>query len=261
MTDIPSCAHCRGLEHKVEARARRRRLRHQTVLHAELVARVQAALRRAGPASDTVEHLTDGPLVVDLRSKIVHLDGEPVALSPTEWNLLVTFLRHRGQVLSPEQLLEQAWADPTGVGPNVKFAVRLRRRMGGRPRTSPIGRPALATSTEAPPGAPVTDRTRPASTCEPDAITAAGGRQSVARCPWLCLRDPDEKARSGRLTRSIARGVAGGPSVERHHGQPSSRRDRPLVRSVGWDPGRDLRRSSSPMSSKSSKSPVPQSWL
>lgn len=102
---------------------------------------MHAALRRAGPATDAVELLSDGALIVDLRSKAVHLDGEAVALSPTEWNLLVTFLRHRGQVLSPEQLLEHAWSDPTGVGPErVKFAVlRLRRRMGWQaPETSPI---------------------------------------------------------------------------------------------------------------------------
>jgi DNA-binding response OmpR family regulator len=109
--------------------------------NAELVARVQAALRRAGPGTDMVEHLTDGPVTVDLRAKMVALDGKPVALSPTEWNLLVTFIRHPGQVLSPEQLLEHAWADPVGVGPErVKFAVlRLRRRMGWQaPETSPI---------------------------------------------------------------------------------------------------------------------------
>jgi DNA-binding response OmpR family regulator len=108
--------------------------------NAELVARVQAALRRAsGPA--VLEVLADGLLEIDLRAKSIHLDGEEIQVSPTEWHLLVTFLRHPGQVLSAAQLLEHAWADPTGIGPErVKFAVlRLRRRLGWQdPQTSPI---------------------------------------------------------------------------------------------------------------------------
>ncbi len=110
--------------------------------NAELVARVQALLRRVGSnRADLVEVLTDGDLVVDPRGRTVHLGGEPVRLSPIEWNLLVTLLRHAGQVLSPDQLLEHAWADPTGIGSErVKFAVlRLRRRLGWQdPATSPI---------------------------------------------------------------------------------------------------------------------------
>ena len=110
--------------------------------NAELVARVQALLRRArshGDAYDAV--LSDGDLVVDLRSKSVHKGDAEVALTPTDWNLLVTFLRHRGSTLTPQQLLEQAWSDPTGVAPDrVKFAVlRLRRRLGWQdPASSPI---------------------------------------------------------------------------------------------------------------------------
>lgn len=109
--------------------------------NAELVARVLALLRRAGAGNDVVDRIADGDLVIDLEAKTAHLGGQPVVLSPTEWNLLVTFLRHPGQVLSHEQLLEQAWADPLGVGPErVKFAVlRLRKRLGWQdPHTSPI---------------------------------------------------------------------------------------------------------------------------
>jgi DNA-binding response OmpR family regulator len=111
--------------------------------NAELLARVIALLRRSttGGGADVVERIADGDLVVDLRAKTVHLADEPVDLSPTEWQLLVTFLRHPGQVLSREQLLEHAWSDPLGVGPErVKFAVlRLRKRLGWQdPDTSPI---------------------------------------------------------------------------------------------------------------------------
>jgi DNA-binding response OmpR family regulator len=58
--------------------------------------------------------------------------GQPVALTPTEFRLLTALVRHGGQVLSAEQLLEQAWNDPMKIGPDrVKFSVmRLRRKLG-----------------------------------------------------------------------------------------------------------------------------------
>jgi DNA-binding response OmpR family regulator len=109
--------------------------------NAELVARLRAALRRAGPDSGKPHLLTDGPLTIDLWAKVARLSGTQVYLSPIDWNLLVTFVRHKGQVLSLEQLLEHAWSDPYGVGTErVKFAtLRLRKRMGWQdPATSPI---------------------------------------------------------------------------------------------------------------------------
>ena len=65
----------------------------------------------------------------------------PITLSPIDWELLVTFVAHPGQVFSPAQLLAQGWADPMGIGPGrVKFAFyRLRHRMGWEdPATPPI---------------------------------------------------------------------------------------------------------------------------
>ncbi len=58
--------------------------------------------------------------------------GEPVRLTRIEFNLLSLFTLHEGQVLSPDQLIAQAWADPSGLAPGkVKFAVlRLRKTMG-----------------------------------------------------------------------------------------------------------------------------------
>jgi len=62
----------------------------------------------------------------------VFVDGEPVELTPTEFRLLTALVRHRGQVLSPVKLLELAWSDPLGIGPDrVKYTVmRLRRKLG-----------------------------------------------------------------------------------------------------------------------------------
>ena len=110
--------------------------------NAEVVARVKALLRRSSPASGAATNLlTSNGLEVDLLAHTARKDGHALALSPIEWNLLVAFLRHPDQVLSTHQLLELAWADPVGVGPErVKFAVlRLRRRLGWQdPASSPI---------------------------------------------------------------------------------------------------------------------------
>ena len=74
----------------------------------------------------------DGSLLVRLDSREVSVDGAPIALTPTEYRLLVALIKHPGQTLAPEQLLELAWNDPLGIGPErVKFGVmRLRRKLG-----------------------------------------------------------------------------------------------------------------------------------
>ncbi|MEJ2211013.1 MAG: response regulator transcription factor [Anaerolineae bacterium] len=77
----------------------------------ELVARVKAALRRlrdsVGPVEGTV--LAFRHLRIDTSSRRVWLDGEPVDLTVTEFDLLKTLAENRGRVLSREQLLEQVW--------------------------------------------------------------------------------------------------------------------------------------------------------
>jgi len=102
--------------------------------NAELLARVRGLLRRgrAGQDPDAAQVYDDGLLSVGLSGGEVTVGGRPVSLTPTEFRLLAVLVRHRGQVLSPEQLLDQAWQDPAGIGPDrVKFTVmRLRRKLG-----------------------------------------------------------------------------------------------------------------------------------
>ncbi len=101
--------------------------------NAELVARVQALLRRNHLASQPLpEVYDDGIVQVNFGTHEVIVDGEPVGLTPTEYRLLAALVKHRGQVLSPVKLLELAWSDPFGVGPDrVKYSVmRLRRKLG-----------------------------------------------------------------------------------------------------------------------------------
>ena len=101
----------------------------------ELGARVQALLRRGRAASTGAPQpavYRDGNLEVDWPAREVRVDGEVVGLTKLEFQLLQTFVRHPGQALSTQQLLEQVWNDPFGIGPErVKFTVlRLRRKLG-----------------------------------------------------------------------------------------------------------------------------------
>ncbi len=101
--------------------------------NAEFVARVQALLRRHQVASQPLpEVYDDGSVHVNFGTHEVTVNGAPVGLTPTEYRLLAALIRHRGQVLSPVKLLELAWSDPFGVGPDrVKYGImRLRRKLG-----------------------------------------------------------------------------------------------------------------------------------
>jgi len=102
---------------------------------AEFVARVQALLRRPHAAAAAPDVFSDGRVRVDFVTHTVLVAGAPVELTPTEFRLLAALLRHRGQVLSPVKLLELAWSDPFGIGPErVKYSVmRLRRKLGAEP--------------------------------------------------------------------------------------------------------------------------------
>ena len=97
----------------------------------ELIARVRALLRRAH-STEPVDVYVDELLVVDPASHRVAVEGREVELTAIEFRLLHGLIRSAPQVLSPVQLLEMAWSDPTGTGPDrVKYVVhRLRRKMG-----------------------------------------------------------------------------------------------------------------------------------
>jgi DNA-binding response OmpR family regulator len=101
----------------------------------ELAVRIQTLLRRSQTSTTSAAEATtycDGNLEVDWPAREVRVDGEVVGLTKLEFQLLQTFVRHPGQALSTQQLLEQVWNDPFGIGPErVKFTVlRLRRKLG-----------------------------------------------------------------------------------------------------------------------------------
>ena len=74
----------------------------------ELMARIRVVLRRT-VSSATEPVFKTGGLVVDLGRRLVAVDGREVSLTPTEYDLLVAFVRHAGKVLTHRQVLSQVW--------------------------------------------------------------------------------------------------------------------------------------------------------
>ncbi len=110
---------------------------------AELVARVEAVMRRAargagGPGEgDDVEPIVHGPLRIDQAARIVTLDGEELALTQREYELLRFLAARPGRVFSRDQLMEQVWGydfytDTSTVTVHVR---RLRAKLEPDPAT------------------------------------------------------------------------------------------------------------------------------
>ena len=99
----------------------------------ELLARLRAALRRATPSPPATLRL--GPLEIDEAGHAVRRAGHEVALSHTEFRLLVTLVRRPGQVFTREVLLDQVWGyDYLGDSRLVDVAIqRLRARIEDEP--------------------------------------------------------------------------------------------------------------------------------
>jgi two-component system response regulator MtrA len=103
---------------------------------AELVARVRAALRRVGrQPEDETGRLRLGALDIDIAGRTVTRDGRDIALTRTEFDLLVDLARHAGQVLARDTLLDRIWGyDYLGDSRLVDVAVgRLRAKIEADP--------------------------------------------------------------------------------------------------------------------------------
>src|SRR4051794_17056360 len=74
----------------------------------ELVARLQAALRRVGEGSEEPAITAEG-LEIDVAAHTVRRDGQEVHLTPTEFELLVALARHRGRLMTHRALLTEVW--------------------------------------------------------------------------------------------------------------------------------------------------------
>jgi two-component system OmpR family response regulator len=85
---------------------------------AELLARLQALLRRAGGASEPTR-LSVGDLTLDLLSRRVERGGKALDLRPREFALLEYLMRHPGRVLSKTMILSHVWGYSFDPGTNV----------------------------------------------------------------------------------------------------------------------------------------------
>lgn len=105
----------------------------------ELKARVRATLRRAKqPAFDKIRsEYRDQRMVIDLVDRRVLIEGKPIKLSSTEFKLLSVMLRHAGQVLTPQQLLELVWGWEYGdaVAYVRVYVSHLRRKIEPNPKS------------------------------------------------------------------------------------------------------------------------------
>jgi two-component system response regulator MprA len=99
----------------------------------ELSARLRALARRVEPGARRPDPvLAAGPIALDERSRRVTVKGKAVELSPREFSLLECFLRHPGQSLTRDQLLDQAWPFSVAVTPNAvdAYVHYLRTKLG-----------------------------------------------------------------------------------------------------------------------------------
>jgi len=134
--------------------------------HLELLARVKAVLRRLdmpAPAA-RAPSFRSGPMEMDFARQELRLDGEQVALTPTEYKLLYHLVRNAGYVLTHGTLLAKVWGreyvdevdylrvyirrlrDKLGDDPDHPRYIRTERGLGyrfvGRPEKAPAEGPA-----------------------------------------------------------------------------------------------------------------------
>jgi DNA-binding response OmpR family regulator len=99
----------------------------------ELSARLRALARRTESGPRRPDPIIEvGPIRLDEKTRRVTVEGRTVDLSPREFSLLECFLRHPGQSLTRDQLLDQAWPFSVAVTPNAVDAYihYLRTKLG-----------------------------------------------------------------------------------------------------------------------------------
>lgn len=140
----------------------------------EVVARVTGVLRRARGAASGSALLRHGRLSVDVPSHTVHVDGQEVALTATEFALLVHLMRRPGVVFTREQLLSEVWGYVATTGGRTVdvHVAQVRAKLGP---ASPIRTVrSVGYAAERPPHTPRTP-SRPGGTSEaPDATGGTG---------------------------------------------------------------------------------------
>lgn len=106
----------------------------------ELLARVRALSRRFLPTGNTAGELRAGELVLDLRAHVARRGVQMLDLTTTEWNLLECLLRHPGQTLTRQQILDYVWSYDSAVQLTMVdvYISYLRRKLSLPGRRDPI---------------------------------------------------------------------------------------------------------------------------
>ena len=98
-------------------------------LPTELVARVRSQLRRymelGGNTVKRDDHIEIGTITMDDTEKLVTVDGAPVSLTPTEYEILKLFMQNPGILFSPKEIYKRIWKDdPYGAEGTVAVHIR-----------------------------------------------------------------------------------------------------------------------------------------
>jgi DNA-binding response OmpR family regulator len=98
----------------------------------ELLARIEALMRRTRGVVEKREAYADAAVEIDFAQRLVRVEGNEVAFTPLEFRLLSAFVLNPNQVLSRDQLMELTWGDASHVSTDqVKLYVGyLRRKIG-----------------------------------------------------------------------------------------------------------------------------------
>lgn len=104
----------------------------------ELLARLRALLRRV-PQAESLALVTSAGFTVDLAARRVLQSGEPVRLTPTEWNILEILVRNPNRLISQQQLLSDVWGPSYRKEANYLrvYMAQMRRKLEedpGNPR-------------------------------------------------------------------------------------------------------------------------------
>ena len=94
----------------------------------EVLARVRSQLRRytsLGGMEQKPNRIVIGGIALDDDTKTVTVDGEPVSLTPIEYNILLLLMRHPGRVYSSAQIYEKVWNE-SAFGSEGAVAVHIR---------------------------------------------------------------------------------------------------------------------------------------
>jgi DNA-binding response OmpR family regulator len=98
----------------------------------ELTARVKAVLRRAGPSATAEDISALGPLTLARGAREVRVNGEEIELTQREFDLLEYLVRHAGQVVTRDELLESVWGfvSPGQTRTVEVHVAQLRKKLG-----------------------------------------------------------------------------------------------------------------------------------